>query len=187
MKRSLLFVLCTLLFAACSDFNFNDTTNNGSNGVEDNNNTSDDEDIIPGDSDTIKIEVEEDDTRTQLMDGKTVFSYKDAFSVFYRSDSRREWLYDGEPGTTSGTITAINPDTLRNAKDIVVVYPHSNYITRNIDRGTVQAYLPTQQSYLPDSYGIGSSVMVGCSEQNKVTMRNVVGWVKFKLRAMGRS
>ncbi|MBR2866965.1 MAG: RagB/SusD family nutrient uptake outer membrane protein [Alistipes sp.] len=195
MKRLLLFTLSVLLFAACSDFDFNETTDNGNNDVEDNgnndvedddNNTNDDDDdIIPGDSDTMKIEIEEDDTRTQLTEGKTTFSLKDAFSVFYRSNVRTEWLYDGEANTTSGTITALQTDTVRNAKDIVVIYPYEAGAKRNIERGTVGTYLPTTQSFCPNSFGIGSSVMVGQSEVNKVTMRNAVGWVKINVKGDG--
>ena len=187
MKRLLLFTLSVLLFAACSDFNFNETTDNGNNDVEDNDNNTngDDDDIIPGDSDTMKIEIEEDETRTQLTDGKTVFSYKDAFSVFYRSDVRTKWQYDGEANTTAGTITALYTDTVRNAKDIVVIYPHEAGATRNIERGIVGTYLPATQSFHPNSFGIGSSVMVGQSEVNKVTMRNAVGWVKINVKGDG--
>ena len=165
MKR-LLFAVIALLFAACTT----DVT----------------EDIAVEAPETLRVSFEED-TRIQLMNGKTVWNEGDLVSVFYRSDANQQWKFQGNTGDRSGTIKRVStPEYSHTTSKMVVAYPYNKNYYLNPETCNLQAFLPAEQTYLKDSYGINGNIMVSQSEYKQFVLKSVCGWLKIQLKGEGQ-
>ncbi len=167
MKRFYIFALAATLFAACA--------------------TDDTQDVLLVDTpETLTIGFEED-TRIQLNDAqKTVWTEGDLVSVFYRSNANQKWQYQGETGERTGTIKRVStPEATMQLSDVVVAYPYSEEYYINPKTCNLQAYLPAEQNYLKDSYGLDGNLMVSAGEYNQIYLKNVCGWLKLQLTGDG--
>ena len=164
MKKLLLFVLVATVFAACST----DTT----------------QDLapeIPTAPDELQVSFDEEDTRIQLQNGTTVWTAGDLVSVFYRSDAHDKYEFQGETGDASGILKRVSKGTPTIGLDkVVAVYPYNENYLIELLTGNIQAFLPAEQTYLADSFGLGSSIMISSSRTDKVYLKNVCGWLKLQ-------
>ena len=136
---------------------------------------------------TLTITAEADDTRIQLMEGKTVWNEDDVVSVFYMTNGNEIWRCLEPTGARKAhLVNKYDNDGKKAIDDIIVYYPWMSENAVN-DAGThVSSTLSDTQSYLADSYGIGSSPMVGVAEQvgddnMSGLLRSVCGWLKLSL------
>ena len=165
MKR-LLFAVVALLFAACTT----DVT----------------EDVADEAPETLRVSFEED-TRIQLMNGKTVWNEGDLVSVFYRSDANQQWKFQGVTGDRSGNLRREStPEATTKLSKVVAVYPYNKNYYINPETCNIEATLPAEQTYLKDSYGLDGNILVSASEFNQLYMRNVLGWLKIQLKGEGQ-
>ena len=138
---------------------------------------------------TLKVSFEggDDNTRIQLNEaGKTVWIKGDLVSVFYRSDANQKWLFQGETGERAGTIKrASAPEYTHTTSKIVVAYPYNENYYLNPETCNLQAFLPAEQNYLKDSYGLNGNIMVSASEYKQFTLKSVCGWLKLQLTGNG--
>ncbi len=170
MKRLFIFALVATLFAACST----DTT----------------QDLapeIPVAPDELYVSFDEEDTRVQLGEnGAPVWNDGDLVSVFYRSNSNDKYRFQGETGDTSGSLKLISSGTPTVGLDnVVAVYPYSDNYLVSLFSGNIRAMLPNSQTYLKDSFGIGSSIMVSSSRTGSIYLKNVCGWLKLQFAGSG--
>ena len=164
MKR-LLFAVVALLFAACTT----DVT----------------EDVAVEAPETLTVSFEED-TRIQLMNGKTVWNEGDLVSVFYKSDANDCYKFTGITGErTSELLRVSKGEKSRSGDHIITVYPYSEDYIISLSAGTIEAHLPAEQTYVNESFGIGSSPMVSMSEYKQVVLKNVCGWLKVQFTGNG--
>lgn len=125
---------------------------------------------------------EEVDTRVQLQEEKTVWNKGDLVSVFYLSDANQKWQFQGDTGDRIGDIKLVeNADATRTLDKVVVVYPYNPGYYINPESGDVRAFLPSTQTYLENSYGVGANLMISSSEYNQFSLKNVCGWLKIQL------
>ena len=165
MRKFYLFALVAALFAACT----NDTT----------------EDVAVEVPQTLTVSLEED-TRIQLMNGKTVWNTGDLVSVFYKSDANDCYRFAGNTGErTSELVRTAKGDKSRSGDHIITVYPYSEDYIISLSAGTIEAPLPAEQTYVNESFGIGSSTMVSMSEYKQVVLMNVCGWLKVQFTGNG--
>ena len=165
MRKFYLFALVAALFAACT----NDTT----------------EDVAVEVPQTLTVSFEED-TRIQLMNGKTVWNTGDLVSVFYKSDANDCYRFAGNTGErTSELVRTAKGDKSRSGDHIITVYPYSEDYIISLSAGTIEAHLPAEQTYVNESFGIGSSPMVSMSEYKQVVLKNVCGWLKVQFTGNG--
>ncbi|MBR1963042.1 MAG: leucine-rich repeat domain-containing protein [Alistipes sp.] len=166
MKKLYIFALVAMLFAACAT----DAIDEQSVKVEEQT------------PDTLVGTFEGDDSRIQLQNGKTVWTKGDLLSVFYRSNANQKWQYQGETGERTGTIKRVaNAEATQELSDIVVVYPYNENYYINPRTYNVQAYLPAEQTYLANSYGLDGNIMISASEYKSFSLKNVCGWLKIQL------
>ena len=170
MKKHLLFVLAATALAACST----DTT----------------QDLapeIPTAPDELQVSFDEEDTRIQLGDaGRPVWTKGDLVSVFYRSNANSKYQFTGETGDVDGTIKLVEEGVAtQQTTQIVAVYPYSEDYWFNWNTGDVEAFLPAEQIYLKDSFGIGSSLMVSSNVFTQLSFKNVCGWLKLQFTGTG--
>ena len=170
MKRFFLFALVATALAACST----DTT----------------QDLapeIPTAPDELQVSFDEEDTRIQLgEDGAPVWTEGDLISVFYRSNANSKYQFVGETGDADGSIELVEEGVAtQQTTQIVAVYPYSEDYWFNWNTGDVEAFLPAEQTYLKDSFGIGSSIMVSKSDYKQLSFKNVCGWIKLQFTGTG--
>ena len=163
--KKLLFAALALLFGACTT----DTT----------------KDIAIEAPEILTVSFEED-TRIQLMNGKTVWNTGDLVSVFYKSDANDCYKFTGTTGDRSSTLQRVTKgEGSRRGDNVVVVYPYNQDYLISLSAGTVEAHLPAEQTYIDNSFGIGSSPMVGVSDYKQFVLKNVCGWLKVQFTGHG--
>ena len=168
MKKIYIFALVAMLFAACTTDEVQDVA------------------VDIDSPETLTVSFEDNDTRIQLQGGKTVWTEDDLMSVFYRSNANQKWQYQGETGERSGTIKRMaNAEATQELSNIVIVYPYNTNYYINPRSFNVQAFLPPQQTYLEDSYGLDGNVMISSSEYKQFSLKNVCGWLKIQLTGNG--
>ena len=170
MKRFYLFALVATLFASCSTDATQDLAPE-----------------IPTAPDELHVSFDAEDTRIQLGEnGSPVWTKGDLVSVFYRSNSNDKYQFDGNTGDTDGTLTRISSGVASvGLEKIVAVYPYSKDCLVSLLSGDIITFLPEEQYYEPDSYGIGSSIMISASKNSKLSFRNVCGWLKLQFTGSG--
>ena len=170
MKRFFLFALVATVFAACST----DTT----------------QDLapeIPTAPDELQVSFDEEDTRIQLGEnGAPVWTVGDLVSVFYRTNANSKYQFTGETGDVDGTIKLVEEGVAtQQTTQIVAVYPYSEDYWFNWNTYDIEASLPAEQTYLKDSFGVGSSIMVSKSDYKQLSFKNVCGWLKLQFTGTG--
>ena len=168
MKKIYIFALVAMLFAACTTDEAQDVA------------------VDIDSPETLTVSFEDNDTRIQLQGGKTVWTEDDLMSVFYRSNANQKWQYQGETGERSGTITRVESgEATQEMSNIVIVYPYNSNYYINPRSFNVQAFLPAEQNYLEDSYGLDGNIMISSSEYKQFSLKNVCGWLKIQLTGNG--
>lgn len=166
MKKFLLYVIAATLFAACSVDTWEDMP------IQ-----------TPDSSEEFYVSFDEEDSRIQLGDaGQPVWTEGDQISIFNRSNANDKYQFAGKTGDTSGSIQLVKQGTSTvQTTRIVAVYPYNANYWFNWNTYEVEAALPKNQTYLKDSYGVGSSIMVASSNYKRLSFKNVCGWLKLQL------
>ena len=173
MRKLLLFAFAVFAFAACTQ---NDVEELSSNRAD-----------VP---ETLTIGFEGgDDTRIQLNEAqKTVWTKGDQVSVFYKSYDNLKFEFEGNTGDRNGTLKRVggqhNGQTM---DDVVVVYPYSTDYMITLSEGCVNATIPSTQTYLNGSYGVGDNLMIASSSFNQFSLKSVCGWLKLQLTGNGET
>ena len=170
MKKFFLFALVATLFAACSTDATQDLAPE-----------------IPTSPDELYVSFDDEASRIQLGEnGSPVWTKGDLVSVFYKSNANQQWQFQGKTGDTEGTLKRIDAGSAtQQMTQIVAVYPYNENYWLNWNTYNVEASLPAEQTYLADSYGLGSSLMVSSSEFNQLSFKNVCGWLKLQFTGSG--
>lgn len=166
MKKLYIFALVVAFFAACAT----DVT----------------EDVIINVPETLTVSFENEDSRIQLGNGKTVWTAGDQVSVFYLSNANQKWQYSGQTGERVANLTRVDQGVATETmKRVVVVYPYNENYYINTETYNVKAFLPAVQSYLENSYGLDGNILISQSEYNQFSLNNVCGWLKLQLTGSG--
>ena len=167
MKKLFLFAAAATMFAACSK----DTTED-INVLPDN--------IQP--HDVLQVSVgDEDESRIQLDNGKTVWTQGDKVSVFYKTTGNECYQFTGNTGDTRGSIMKVSGSAGATAIDKnIVIYPYNKDYELDLMNNTVSVVIPSTQRYAKNSYGVGANVMIASSSNNSFTLRNICGWLKLQ-------
>lgn len=171
MKRFILYVLAAFAFAACTQNEIEELSSNKL--------------FVP---DNISVGFENDDTRIQLLNGKTVWNEGDCVSVFYHSFDNLLWEFQGQTGDRTGEFKLIEGYIgNQTMEDIIVVYPYNpDYFVRLSDQ-SVEARMPAVQYYYEDSYDPACNIMIAQGSDRSFVLKNVCGWVKIELTGNGQA
>ncbi len=170
MKKIFLFALAATLFAACSTDATQDVAPE-----------------IPTSPDELYVSFDEETSRIQLGENSTpVWTEGDLVSVFYRSNAHDKYEFTGETGDTDGTLKRVSQGIPTMGLDkVIALYPYNaNYLLSPLS-GNIKASLPAEQTYLANSYGVGSSLMVSSSKTDLLYLKNVCGWLKLQFTGEG--
>ena len=168
MKRVILFLFAAIAVAACTESTFDIEFPNSDAKVE-----------VP----TLTAGFECNDTRIHLNDvAKTTWDKDDLLSVFYKSTTRQQWQFQGDTGDISGEIKLVDDKLVSGkGKTIVAVYPDNANYTYNMSMGLLAASTPSVQSYTAGSYGQDGNILVSCTTNENVKLKNVYGWLRIEL------
>ena len=171
MKKLLLFVFAAIAFAACTQ---NDVEELSSNRV-----------YLP---DEISVGFENnDETRVQLYEGKSVWNAGDLVTVFYKTLDNLMWKFQGEDGDRTGQLKMIEGSVgKQKMSEVVVVYPYNQDYLLAINNRSVEAKMPAKQEYRYESYDPASNLMIATSEGRDFVLRNACGWLKIELTGDGQ-
>ena len=135
---------------------------------------------------TLTASLEGNDSRIQLLGGKSVWNAEDCISVFYKSFDNLKWIFQGEDGDKSGYFKLAEGNAgAQTMNNTIVAYPYdANYLI-DTNNSTLIASLPATQHYRYESYGLDENLMVANCEHTSFTLRNVCGWLKIQLTGNG--
>lgn len=90
-------------------------------------------------------------------------------------------------GKTSASFEEVSSGGLNAGTElehIIAYYPYSSSVSaaKSGSNYTLDVILPTEQTYVAESFGNGSMAMVAVSENNNITFRNVLGGMKLQLK-----
>ena len=171
MKRFILYLFAALAFAACTQNDIEELTNNKL--------------FVP---DSISVGFENDDTRIQLLNNKTVWNEGDCVSVFYRSFDNLMWQFQGQTGDRTGELLLVDGYVgNQTMEDVIVVYPYNaDYLVRLSDQ-SVEARMPSVQYYYENSYDPSCNIMIAQGSDRNFVLKNVCGWIKVELTGNGEA
>lgn len=131
---------------------------------------------------------EGDESRVQLMAGKSVWTEGDLVSVYLYTTANQKWKFDGNTGDRNGTFTPLTtPESKKEIGSIVAVYPYNSGYWLNSKSCNIEAKLPATQLYAEGSFGVGSSIMVAKGDEDNLFFRNVCGWLRLSIVGDGES
>ncbi len=166
MKRTLIFALVATLFAACS--------------------TDPMQHLAAEFSETLTVSFDEECARVQLDGNSMVWTADDHISVFLRSDANQQWKFLGETGDTGGSLQCVDAGVAANTMNkVIALYPYSADYRINPQTLSVEAFMPAEQIYLADSFGVGSSILVSSGNDDHLAFKNVCGWLKLQFTGSG--
>ena len=171
MKKFTLIILVTILsFAACQDM---ETTL-----VKEN---------------ILSAFIEQDDlTRTEMDENNNVlWSENDQIIAFLKTSYGHK--YQVKPSFIGKSYADFSMVSSNSGNDLsagnewehnVAYYPYSSTIEclKSGDHYVLDVVLPSEQAYVPESFGNGSMAMVAVSEDNNITFNNVLGGMKLQLK-----
>lgn len=129
-----------------------------------------------------------DATRTYLEEVENVYAHKwssaDILGVFDKTTAiSRYLLIEGEDTTDGSFLQVTTPDEGKSLSKSYAVYPYSENNTVSAD-GVFNVSFPAEQVYNtqhPNSYGLGSNILVGIGENDNFNFKNACGFLEINL------
>lgn len=109
----------------------------------------------------------------------------DRVSIFNGNTINLEYMFEGETGDSTGTFRIVEEGNkssvqTRSVSYKYAVYPYDKDCTMGED-GTLTVTFPSEQSYVPNSFGPMDNTMISISEDDTLFFRNVGGYLILKL------
>lgn len=114
---------------------------------------------------------------------RVLWNADDRVSIFNKSTYNRQYRFDGQDGDNSGSFKVVPNDDFvtSNPLDYVYsVYPY-NENTKISNDGEITVYLPAEQSYREDSFGLGANTMIAITQGDELMFKNLCGYFAIKL------
>ena len=139
---------------------------------------------------TIQATIEEiSSTRTVMDEDNNIrWSEGDQIVGFMRSTLGVKYqVTTASVGKTSASFEEVSSGGLNAGTElehIIAYYPYSSSVSaaKSGSNYTLDVVLPTEQTYVAESFGDGAMPMVAVSETNNITFRNVCGGMKLQLK-----
>ena len=114
---------------------------------------------------------------------RVLWNADDRVSIFNKSTYNWQYRFDGQDGDNAGAFKKIPTDdfiTSNPLEYVYSVYPY-NENTRISNDGAMTVYLPAEQSYRENSFGLGDNTMIAIAEDNELMFKNLCGYFAIKL------
>lgn len=114
---------------------------------------------------------------------KVLWNKNDRLSVFNKKTINDQYAFLGEDGDTGGRfelVSGSNTTSGTGLEHVYGVYPYSENNQINSDDNKITVYLPSEQTYKENSFGIGANTMVAVTDDTYLPFRNVCGYLRFR-------
>ncbi len=114
---------------------------------------------------------------------RVLWNADDHVSIFNKTTYNREYAFQGKDGDNSGTFKKVPNDDFvtSNPLDYVYsVYPYNENTSISND-GEITVYLPSEQTYRENSFGLGANTMIAIAEDDELMFKNLCGYFELKL------
>lgn len=130
--------------------------------------------------------IESSNTKTYIDDQiRLRWSAQDCITLFEESTYAREYVFTGEAGDNAGGFTQKSIDdkyiTEVQVPFTYAVYPHSSEIRLDETDYYLTVTMPSEQTYVENSFGLGANMMVAISETNQLHFKNVGSFLRVRL------
>ena len=114
---------------------------------------------------------------------RVLWNADDRVSIFNKSTYNRQYRFDGQDGANSGVFKKVPSDDFVASNPlnyVYSVYPYNENTSISND-GEITVYLPAEQSYREDSFGLGANTMIAITEDDELMFKNLCGYFAIKL------
>lgn len=129
---------------------------------------------------------EQSETRTYVENGSLLrWNAGDQISLFDGNTLNRQYQFDGETGDNAGTFSIVNKPfgTGNDLNCHYAVYPYASDV-KITESGVITTYLPAEQKYVENSFGLGDNTMVAVTkdiDDTYLKFKNTCGYLKLEL------
>ena len=120
---------------------------------------------------------------------KVLWNADDRITIFNKIAYNQEYRFTGVDGDNSGTFKKVPNDDFATGTElerIYAVYPYRES-TRISNSGIITTAIPSEQTYLANSFGRGANTMVASAGDNLLRFKNVGGYLSLKFYGEGVS
>jgi uncharacterized protein YjdB len=114
---------------------------------------------------------------------RVLWNADDRVSIFNKTTFNRQYRFMGEDGANAGSFTKVPSDdfvTSNPLEYVYSVYPYNENTCISND-GEITVYLPAEQTYREDSFGLGANTMIAITEDDELMFKNLCGYFAVKL------
>ena len=140
----------------------------------------------------LSAQIEQDETTKTVLDesNNIRWSENDQIVAFVKRSHGKKYQikpsFAGKTYADFSVVSSANGDDISAGMEwdhIVAYYPYAEGIecVKSGDNYAIDVELPSEQTYVADSFGNGSWSMVAVSEDNNITFKNVCGGIKLQL------
>ncbi len=135
---------------------------------------------------------QEEETRTYMDEAnKTLWSANDRIVAFVKSSNGQQYqIQSSYAGKTYADFSALTPGNSGNndLNHIVAYYPYGESVkcTASGDNYLLDVVLPSEQTYVAESFGNGSFPMAAASTDKNLTFKNVCGGIKLNFKGSAK-
>ena len=130
--------------------------------------------------------LEGSDSRTYVDEQVRMrWTAEDYVTIFKKTTYNRKFMFTGKTGSNAGGFKQISvDDDFWFGYDVdanYAVYPHSDDITLDETDLFLTVNLPSEQTYVENSFGLGANTMVAVSESGQLMFKNVGSFLRIRL------
>ena len=130
--------------------------------------------------------IEGSDSRTYVDDQVRLrWTAEDCVTIFKKTTYNREFMFTGVTGANAGGFKQKSvDDDFWYGSDVpynYAVYPHSSTTQLDETDHFFTFTMPSEQTYVENSFGLGANTMVAVSESGQLTFKNVGSYLRVRL------
>lgn len=165
MKR-LLYLFTLLIIAGCTDMSVNDIYNDT--------------------NEEFQAFIEDNDSRTYIDEQiRMRWTVEDRITLFRKNTYNREYMFTGKTGANAGGFRQVSTDDdFWFGYDVAAnyaIYPHSADTELDETELYITYNMPSEQTYVENSFGLGANVMVALAENSQLMFKNVGSYLRVRL------
>lgn len=129
---------------------------------------------------------ENTDSRTYVDDQiRMRWTAEDRVTIFRKNTYNREYMFTGKTGANSGGFRQVSTDDDfwfgYDVKANYAIYPHSADTELDETELYITYNMPSEQTYVENSFGLGANVMVAVADDAQLMFKNVGSYLRVRL------
>lgn len=130
--------------------------------------------------------IEDGNSRTYVDEQiRMRWTAEDRITLFRKNTYNREYMFTGKTGANAGGFRQVSTDDdFWFGYDVATnyaIYPHSADTELDETELYITYNMPSEQTYVENSFGLGANVMVAVSENSQLMFKNVGSYLRVRL------